>query len=83
MKLLTVNMSVPRNATPEQAWLVIASFLTSPGWVVFFHLPIFIRRSSYNQLADRMQYGWHIPVIGFRHDKNDGWNLVGSIESPR
>ena len=75
MRLLTVNMQVERGATPEPAWLVIASFLTSPGWVLFFNLPVVIRRSSYNVLTDCMQYGWHIPVIGFRHDRNDGWLL--------
>lgn len=75
MRLLEIRRQVPRGALAGDAWLVFATFAVATGWVLFFHLPLFALRWSYDAGRDVKRYGWHVPVIGFRYDKNDWWTV--------
>ena len=73
MKLLSIDKDIPYLSTPEWAWIVFTTFKDAPGWGLFIHLPIPVKRNGYDIQTDRQTRGWHVPLVGFRHDSGDCW----------
>ena len=74
MKLFAFNRDIPYNCGPtEWAWVTFTTFKDAPGWGLFIHLPLPIKRNSYDIHTNQQTRGWHVPLIGFRHDQADCW----------